>query len=209
MKVNGKCLCGQVSFQAEVDESKVLLCHCTDCQVQASTAFRIGALVDSAGFSMQGEVKEYCKIGSTGARRMQVFCPTCATSIYSYTPDNPAAVYSLRLGAVKELRQLRPALTPAYNSIVRVLELLAAGVQVRLGSDNIADMCSPSTTSDLTHEVFTLSAAIRYYKVDILARIAAGKALNVAERALVAEHLQQNEKEISKLARRWMTQGIA
>lgn len=107
------------------------------------------------------------------------------------------------------MRQLRPALTPAYNSIVRVLELLAAGVQVRLGSDNIADMCSPSTTSDLTHEVFTLSAAIRYYKVDILARIAAGKALNVAERALVAEHLQQNEKEISKLARRWMTQGIA
>ena len=141
MKVNGKCLCGQVSFQAEVDESKVLLCHCTDCQVQASTAFRIGALVDSAGFSMQGEVKEHCKIGSTGARRMQVFCPTCATSIYSYTPDNPAAVYSLRLGAVKELRQLRPALQiwrrsalpwlPELESIPCIMEqdALAAALQ--------------------------------------------------------------------------------
>ena len=110
MKVNGKCLCGQVSFAAEVDESKVMLCHCTDCQVQASTAFRIAALVRSDSFSMQGEVKEYCKIGTTGARRMQVFCPTCASGIYSYTPDNPAPVYSLRLGAVEQLRQLRPVL---------------------------------------------------------------------------------------------------
>jgi len=110
MKVNGKCLCGQVTFAAEVDESKVMLCHCTDCQVQASTAFRIGALVNSDSFSMQGEVKEYCKIGSSGARRMQVFCPTCGTSIYSYTPDNPAPIYSLRLGAVQQLHQLRPAL---------------------------------------------------------------------------------------------------
>ncbi|HWR79657.1 MAG TPA: GFA family protein [Pseudomonas sp.] len=110
MKVNGKCLCGQVTFSAEVDESKVMLCHCTDCQVQASTAFRIGALINSGTFSMQGEVKEYCKIGTTGARRMQVFCPSCATGIYSYTPDNPAPVYSLRLGAVEQLRQLRPAI---------------------------------------------------------------------------------------------------
>lgn len=110
MKVNGKCLCGQVSFAAEVDESKVMLCHCTDCQVQASTAFRIGAIVNSETFSMQGTVQEYCKIGTSGARRMQVFCPTCATSIYSYTPDSPAKAYSLRLGAVEQLRQLRPAI---------------------------------------------------------------------------------------------------
>ena len=110
MKVHGQCLCGGVTFTAEVDESKVILCHCTDCQVQASTAFRIGALVNSQTFTIEGETKEYCKIGTTGSRRMQVFCPTCATSIYSHTPDNPAPVYSLRLGAVKELHKLRPAL---------------------------------------------------------------------------------------------------
>jgi hypothetical protein len=110
MKVHGKCLCGEVTFTAEVDESKVMLCHCTDCQVQGSAPFRIGSLVNSQTFSMQGKTHEYCKIGTTGSRRMQVFCPTCATPIYSYTPDNPAPVYSLRLGAVKELHQLRPNL---------------------------------------------------------------------------------------------------
>lgn len=105
------------------------------------------------------------------------------------------------------MRQLRPALTPTHNLIVRALELVEAGVHLRLGSDNIADMCSQSTTSDLTHEVFTLSAAIRYYKFDILANIAARQALNATQRAWVATHLEQNAKEISRLARRWMALG--
>ena len=110
MKVTGECLCGNVTFTAEVDESKVLLCHCTDCQVQASTAFRIGALVHRDTFSMQGEVKEYCKIGTSGARRMQVFCPTCATSIYSYSPDSDSPMLSMRLGGVHQRRELKPVL---------------------------------------------------------------------------------------------------
>lgn len=144
MKVNGQCLCGQVSFAAEVDEQKVMLCHCTDCQVQASTAFRIGALVNSKSFSMTGEVKEYCKIGTSGARRMQVFCPTCATGIYSYTPDNPAPVYSLRLGAVKQLRQLRPALQIWQRSALPWLPDLEA-IPCIMEQDGLGQLLTPQT----------------------------------------------------------------
>ncbi|MBF7731170.1 GFA family protein [Pseudomonas sp. N040] len=108
MHVTGACLCGAVTFSAEVDESRVLICHCTDCQIQASAPFRIGALVQRDTFKMEGKIHEYCKIGTSGARRMQVFCPVCATSIYSYTPDSPAPVLSMRLGGVHQLRQLTP-----------------------------------------------------------------------------------------------------
>lgn len=108
MHVTGACLCGAVTFSAEVDESKVLICHCTDCQIQASTPFRIGALVQRDTFKMKGATHEYCKIGTSGARRMQVFCPVCATSIYSHTPDSPAPVLSLRLGGVHQRAQLTP-----------------------------------------------------------------------------------------------------
>jgi hypothetical protein len=94
------------------------------------------------------------------------------------------------------MRQLRPVRTPTYNSIPRVLELLAAGVHVRLASDNIADICSPSTTADLTDEVYMLSAAIRYYNIDILARLAAGQRLTDGERAQVRDHLDHNDREI-------------
>ena len=96
------------------------------------------------------------------------------------------------------MRQLRPLLTPTQNSMPRVLELCAGGVFVRLASDNVADICSPSTTADLVDEVFVLSAAIRYYGVEVLARLAAGQRLSAQELDAVREHLVHNEAEIAK-----------
>ncbi len=100
------------------------------------------------------------------------------------------------------MRQLRLANTPTYNSIPRVLELVASGVPVRLGSDNISDMCSPSTTADLGDEVFTLSAAIRYYNPELLAYLAAGVNPTDAMRDALKQHLHENEKQIRK-ALKW------
>ena len=97
------------------------------------------------------------------------------------------------------MRQLRPLMTPTYNSIPRILELAAAGVHIRLASDNIADMASPTTTADLIDEVFVLSAAIRFYHVGILARFATGLKLEAADVAEIRQHLQRNEEEIAKV----------
>ncbi|MFU0507347.1 amidohydrolase family protein [Pseudaminobacter sp. NGMCC 1.201702] len=97
------------------------------------------------------------------------------------------------------MRQLRPLRAPTYNSIPRILELAAAGVHIRLGSDNIADICSPSTTADLVDEVFVLSAAIRFYETSLLARLAAGLKLTEDDREFVREHLKKNDHEIAKV----------
>lgn len=96
------------------------------------------------------------------------------------------------------MRQLRPIQSPTYNSIPRVLELLAAGVPVRLASDNIADICSPSTTAELIDEVFILSAALRYYNAEVLAKLAAGMVLDDADIAQIRVHLEQNEQQIAR-----------
>lgn len=97
------------------------------------------------------------------------------------------------------MRQLRPVMSPTYNSIPRLLELAAAGVHIRLGSDNIADICSPSTTADMRDEILVLSAALRYFQPRILAKFAAGVPLDADDRAEVSAHLAQNDKEISKV----------
>jgi cytosine/adenosine deaminase-related metal-dependent hydrolase len=99
------------------------------------------------------------------------------------------------------MRQLRPLRTPTYNSIARILEMLAAGVHVRLGSDNIADICSPSGTPDLTDEIFILSNAIRFYHIGILAKLASGVRLNSKDRQLIKQHLYNNDLEIDKVLR--------
>ncbi len=100
------------------------------------------------------------------------------------------------------MRQFRPLMTPTYNSIPRVLEMLAAGVHVRVGSDNISDICSPSTTADLIDEIYVLSAAVRFYHPDILGRLAAGKKLDDKQRAFVSDHLAKNKLEIEKFLAR-------
>ena len=97
------------------------------------------------------------------------------------------------------MRQIRPLKTPTYNSIPRVLELVRDGVHVRLASDNIADICSPTTTADLTDEVFVLSAALRYYQVDILAKLAAGIKPDDAERRMIDDHLKNDAAHIDRL----------
>ncbi len=101
------------------------------------------------------------------------------------------------------MRQLRAVQTPTGNSIARVLELCAAGVPVRLGCDNIADMLSPSTTADLTDEVFLLSAALRFYDVGILAKLACGRLLNGTDLSVINNHLEANDVEMDKTIRRW------
>ncbi len=96
------------------------------------------------------------------------------------------------------MRQLRQIKTPTDNSMPRVLELLAAGVNVRIASDNIADMCSPSTTADLVDEVLILSAALRFYQPEILGKLAAGASLNDADRQFIKDHLAYNAEEAKK-----------
>ena len=40
VRVDGRCHCGNIRYQAEVDPGKVNVCHCTDCQMLTGSAFR-------------------------------------------------------------------------------------------------------------------------------------------------------------------------
>jgi hypothetical protein len=32
MKIDGRCHCGYITYEAEIDPEKVMICHCADCQ---------------------------------------------------------------------------------------------------------------------------------------------------------------------------------
>jgi len=95
--------------------------------------------------------------------------------------------------AALSMRQVRGVTAPTHNSIARVLDLLAAGVQVRLGSDNVCDITSPAGTLDLMEEVIALAHAERFYDVDVLAHLATGQPLPPALVARVKAHLEENK----------------
>lgn len=97
------------------------------------------------------------------------------------------------------MRMLRPLTSPTANCIPRVLEMLTRGVQVRIGSDNVADICSPSTTANLNHEMLVLSSALRFYQPEVLAKLMCGKPLERSESDFVQMHLEKNAIEVAKV----------
>jgi hypothetical protein len=41
MRIDGRCHCGFITYQAEIDPDSVMLYQCTDCQTLMGSAFRI------------------------------------------------------------------------------------------------------------------------------------------------------------------------
>lgn len=61
---------------------------------------------------------------------------------------------------------------PIHNSVTPVKEMLAAGVTVALGTDNIQDIYKPFNDGDMWTELRFLLEAQRFYDLDALAEIA-------------------------------------
>lgn len=109
MKITGRCHCGAITYEAEVDPATVSICHCTDCQVLSGSAYRTSVPTKKADFKLlTGTPKIYVKVGESGARRAQGFCGECGTPIYATSAEDPQ-VYGLRTGAVRERARLPPA----------------------------------------------------------------------------------------------------
>lgn len=108
MQIDGACHCGAVSFTAEIDPSRVMVCHCTDCQVLSGAPFRAVVAAPIETLNVTGPTKRYIKVAQSGNRRAQVFCPECGTPLWATAPENPTSVI-IRLGCVRQRAELKPA----------------------------------------------------------------------------------------------------
>ena len=109
MKIDGRCHCGKISYEATIDPEKVILCHCTDCQAISGAPYRANVPVLIENFRLSGEPKIYVKTAASGNRLRTAFCGECGSAIYSSRADNPAYV-NLRLGGARQRAELPPKL---------------------------------------------------------------------------------------------------
>ncbi len=93
--------------------------------------------------------------------------------------------------AALSMFQHRPMLAPLHNSIARLLEMMAAGVPVRIGTDNIADIFIPNGDGSVRSEVWVAATALRFYHTMIWAKIGAGRALNEGDKEWIRQALQR------------------
>jgi hypothetical protein len=115
MHITGQCHCGAISFTAEADPERVLVCHCADCQVFSGAPFRAVLPVPVDAVKVRGNPKQYVKVAASGNRRVQAFCGDCGTQLYA-TEAESATVLNLRLGCVNERAALPPKLQVWANS---------------------------------------------------------------------------------------------
>jgi len=110
MKIDGACSCGNIRIEGEADPGSVSVCHCTDCQSASGTAFRVSIPVSGATFKMTGQPTIFVKTtAESGNPRVQAFCPTCGSPIYSTTPgEGQQAMYIVRVGILRQRDQLMP-----------------------------------------------------------------------------------------------------
>ncbi len=109
MKIDGRCHCGYVSFEAEVDPETTTMCNCIDCQTISGAPLRAVVTARSGTFVLlSGKPTEYEKTADSGVVRPQGFCPRCGTALYSTTVGDDPKAYNLRLGALHQRGELVP-----------------------------------------------------------------------------------------------------
>jgi hypothetical protein len=108
MRIEGGCHCGNIKYEGEADLEKAGVCHCTDCQRLSGTAFRVFVPVSSETFHISGQPTVYVKIGDSGNKREQAFCPRCGSPIYSTPPGDGPKVYNIRVGTIQQRDQIMP-----------------------------------------------------------------------------------------------------
>lgn len=109
MHVDGSCHCGSIEYVAEIDPERVVICHCSDCQMLSGSAFRVVAFSLEDRFTVKrGTPKIYVKIAASGRAREQGFCDRCGSNLYATSPGAGPKVYGLRVGTIAQRNELKP-----------------------------------------------------------------------------------------------------
>lgn len=123
MHVDGACHCGAISLTADIDSERVVVCHCSDCQVLSGSPFRVIAIAAVESVCLQGTPKHYVKVAESGIKRIQAFCAQCGTPLYSSGEENPTH-FNIRVGILKQRAALTPTLQIWHRSSLPWLEQL-------------------------------------------------------------------------------------
>lgn len=109
MQITGQCHCGAISMSAYVDPSRVVVCHCSDCQVLSGAPMRAMLPVPAEHVELTGSPRHYVKRTGNHKWHAHAFCSRCGTQLYACDAESPS-IFNLRLGWINERDQLPPML---------------------------------------------------------------------------------------------------
>jgi hypothetical protein len=107
-KLDGRCMCGSVSYSCDAEPIVTALCHCKECQRQTGTAFSIVVGVPDDALRVDGELATVTTVAeASGGATERSFCPACGSPIVSRSPGTPGVAY-LKAGTLEDTSWLEP-----------------------------------------------------------------------------------------------------
>jgi hypothetical protein len=107
-KLDGRCLCGAVTYSADAEPAFTAVCHCRTCQRQTGTSFSIIVGVPEAAFKLEGDYGTFVTEGEdSGKEARRHFCPSCGSPICTLSDGFPG-VAIVKAGTLDDVSWLEP-----------------------------------------------------------------------------------------------------
>ncbi|KAF2087144.1 hypothetical protein K490DRAFT_42748 [Saccharata proteae CBS 121410] len=114
MTTTGGCQCGNIKYSYSGDPAAVAICHCIPCRRSSNSLYSTNLIVPEDKFESSGaEPKTWSRVGDSGKKVINSFCPECGTLCFVRAEAMPGSVL-VKAGTVEELDKLN-GLKPAVE----------------------------------------------------------------------------------------------
>ena len=104
--LEGRCLCGAITYEIDGEVGPIGLCHCSYCRRASGSAFAANATIRSEDFRLtagEAELREY----ESTPGKLRSFCSRCGSPIYARLRAAPQ-VLRIRAGTLLSDPGARP-----------------------------------------------------------------------------------------------------
>lgn len=80
--IDGKCLCGKITYTLKSDLLFMYNCHCVECRAFSGSSLACNAMITAADFELHDNENQLKSFETAGGIRK--FCNHCGSPIYSH-----------------------------------------------------------------------------------------------------------------------------
>jgi hypothetical protein len=107
-KLDGRCLCGKVTYTCEGEPLATAACHCTECQRQTGTSFSAIVAVPRDALRFEGSTRSFTTVGTDSGKEVdRHFCPECGSPLFSYAAGMPQMAF-IKAGTLDDSTWFEP-----------------------------------------------------------------------------------------------------
>jgi len=92
------CSCGQLRAEVRAEPIRVSVCHCYACQRRTGSVFGAQARFAREAVDIEGDGKEFVRVGDEGGKFRFTFCPECGSTVF-YVEEGDERDVAIPVGA--------------------------------------------------------------------------------------------------------------